>query len=102
MHVATILLLVLSQGPDIGAGQVTAALGGVVILREGAQYQAIARSGLQAGDAITTTADGGCIFSINGSLIYLGANSGARVEAIGRGMTLLGGEIRVVNSTPDL
>ena len=105
MNAAIVLLLAFSQVSDANrAGQITAALGSVVIVREGAQYGAVARSGLQFGDEMTTTADGGSIFSVPGAMVYVGANSRLRFDQAGNAtqLTLLAGEIRVVNSNPSL
>ena len=53
MNVAAILLLSISQlSQPTSSGQVTIVVGGVVIQREGTQYRAVSRSGLEAGDEV--------------------------------------------------
>src|SRR5689334_10905241 len=94
----TILLLAgLAADPGESAtiGQVTATAGPVTIRRGDRTYRAEVRSALRAGDRLETRSGGGAgLFLYEGSAVYLGPATLARVQG-GRALGLERGEVRV-------
>ncbi len=94
----TVLLAIVAAIPEPAAvGQVTSTASAVHIRRGDQNYRATPRSAIQAGDVLSTGAEGGLgVLTYDGQVIYLGPGTSAalRAPAGGRTLELERGEIR--------